>query len=336
MIHIAATYWTDSRWINIQSRYFNAHLSEEFRVYAFLNHINDAADYRAKFFFLSTELIDSHATKLNLLADVMMSHSQSDEDLMMFIDGDALPIGDVVPFARGALAECPLLAIQRLENNGDMQPHPCFCMTTVGFWKQLGGDWKSGYEWKDAQGKLVTDVGGNLLGQLEKGGFRWLPLHRSNRVNLHPLWFGVYRDLVYHHGASFREHQWSRLDLHEIGDLSTLPHLRRIETKVLGRLNRHLKLDWLERLSPIRQRFDAKVEDNRKIISEMFHALEQDPRFFERLIGSGARASERAVNEPSFPSGAEKQEGSNSIGVTKVRCTLPAPGLAGDVARPAG
>jgi hypothetical protein len=151
----------------------------------------------------------------------------------MFIDGDAFPIGDVATFARAALADFPLLAVQRLENLGDVQPHPCFCVTTVGFWKQLGGDWKRGYEWRNALGELTTDVGGNLLGQLERAGIRWLPLHRSNRVNLHPIWFGVYQDLVYHHGAAFRG-PWSRLDMAEIEDLRTLPYLRLVQTKIIG------------------------------------------------------------------------------------------------------
>ncbi len=51
----------------------------------------------------------------------------------------------------------------------------------------------------------MTDVGGNLLKILNDGGYQWYPLLRSNTTNLHPLWFGIYADIVYHHGAGFRD-----------------------------------------------------------------------------------------------------------------------------------
>lgn len=121
------------------------------------------------------------------------------------MDGDAFPIGDVLRFCRPRLAETPLIAVQRLENLGSPQPHPSFCLTTVGFWQQIQGDWTRGYKWPMTYGTTVTDVGGNLLQILNDSGYRWLPLLRSNRVNLHPLYFGIYADLIYHHGAGFRQ-----------------------------------------------------------------------------------------------------------------------------------
>jgi hypothetical protein len=61
MIHVATVHWNDSRWIDIQHRYLSAHLSEEFRIYAFLNGIEDTSAQRGKFFYVSTEPIESHA-----------------------------------------------------------------------------------------------------------------------------------------------------------------------------------------------------------------------------------------------------------------------------------
>ena len=101
-----------------------------------------------------------------------------------------------------------LVAVQRYENNGDIQPHPCFCVTTIGFWRQIGGDWHAGETWLDRDDNEVTDVGGNLLAILKERDIHWLPLRRVNRVNPHPLLFGLYGDddgpIVYHHGAGFR------------------------------------------------------------------------------------------------------------------------------------
>ena len=87
-------------------------------------------------------------------------------------------------------------------------------MTTVKFWKEIKGDWKAGYQWQDSAGEYITDVGGNLLGLLNKNNIKWLPMLRSNKKDLHKLWFGIYGDLVYHHGAGFRR-PFSRSDGHE-------------------------------------------------------------------------------------------------------------------------
>ena len=63
-------------------------------------------------------------------------NAESDEDILLFIDGDAFPISDVATYAEEKLKQFPLIAVQRSENDGDPQPHPCFCITTVGFWKK--------------------------------------------------------------------------------------------------------------------------------------------------------------------------------------------------------
>jgi hypothetical protein len=47
-------------------------------------------------------------------------------------------------------------------------------------------------------------VGANLMRRLELSGTAWVPVLRSNRVDLDPLYFGVYGDAIYHHGAGFR------------------------------------------------------------------------------------------------------------------------------------
>lgn len=55
----------------------------------------------------------------------------------------------------------------------DRQPHPCFCLTTVGFWNLIEGDWRQGYSWPVKSGGTATDVGGNLVGILEREGIEW-------------------------------------------------------------------------------------------------------------------------------------------------------------------
>ena len=122
----------------------------------------------------------------------------------MFLDGDAFPIADPMPLIEEGLSRAPLVAVRRAENVGDPQPHPCFCVTSVGTWRSLPGDWSGGPTWPGARGIRVTDVGGTLLRQLELTETPWVQVLRSNRRNLDPLHFAVYGDVIYHHGAGFR------------------------------------------------------------------------------------------------------------------------------------
>jgi len=214
MIHIATVHWRTDRWIDVQMKYLRSNVKEPFRVYAFLNGVDES--HAGKYHYCSVESIRDHATKLNRLAKRIQSDAGDEDDLVVFLDGDAFPIDNLVPFMREKVREHRLMALCREENDGDKQPHPAFCATTVGFWSAIGGDWRPGFRWKGARGGLVTDVGGNLLGILERRGVNWYKMLRTNRRNLHPVWFGVYDDMIYHHGAGFRD-PYCRHDLHAGG-----------------------------------------------------------------------------------------------------------------------
>jgi hypothetical protein len=152
-----------------------------------------------------------HELKLNRLADEIVAAS-ADDDLLMFLDGDAFPIADPIPLIESGLSVAPLMAVRRDENGGDPQPHPCFCVTRVATWRELAGDWSEGFTWAGPGGEPVTDVGAELLRQLERAGISWIKVRRSNRSNLHPVFFGIYGETIYHHGAGFRQ-PLSRADL---------------------------------------------------------------------------------------------------------------------------
>src|SRR6202022_2119711 len=99
------------------------------------------------------------------------------------------------------LARAPLVAVRRAENVDEPQPHPCFCVTTVHTWRTLPGDWTAGYTWPGLRGLPTSDVGANLLRQLELSETPWVQVLRSNRRDLDPLYFAIYGGAVYHHGA---------------------------------------------------------------------------------------------------------------------------------------
>jgi len=274
MIRIATVHWQDESWIDVQLGYLKRNVTEQLQVYAWLNEV--PGDHRHKFHYANTEAIQSHAIKLNILADLICFDSNQADDLLMFLDGDAFPIGDIVAFVRQKLRQHPLVAVQRLENNGDIQPHPCFCATTVGFWKRMGGDWKQGYEWKDRDGKLVTDVGGNLLGILRRHEVDWYPMHRSNRINLHPLWFGIYEGVIYHHGAAFRSPR-CRVDF-EIVAAQAKGTWRWPLVETIGRLTREGRWRRLRRALEYRI-----VRQSRRLSTQIFQDLRIDPEFYRQF-----------------------------------------------------
>ena len=202
MIYILTVHWRSDFWVDVQISRLRKYIRDPFRIFAFCDETRH--DHSKKFDYCCPVkgLVD-HASKLNALADVVCGMAD-ESDVLVFCDSDAFPIRDITDYIRSALARWPLVAVQRLENAGDIQPHPCFSMTTAGVWRRIGGDWRAGYTWKNSFGKVVTDVGGNLLRSLELNAVEWGKMRRSNRVNLHPLLYAVYDGVVYHHGAGSR------------------------------------------------------------------------------------------------------------------------------------
>jgi hypothetical protein len=200
VLYIASVHYRSPQWIEIQTRYMRQHISVPYQTWSSLQHIDPSY---AVHFDRVVQQHGSHAGKLNHLA-MEISQEASEDDLLMFIDGDAFPIADPMPLITQGLSEAPLIAVRRAENMEEPQPHPCFCVTTVGTWRTLPGDWTAGPTWPGARGEPTTDVGGNLLRRLELTGTPWVELLRSNRTNLDPLYFAIYADAIYHHGAGFR------------------------------------------------------------------------------------------------------------------------------------
>lgn len=225
-LHIATVHHCSPRWIPIQARELRRNLHRQYQIWTSLQGIDPSY---GRFFDRVVEQWGGHAEKLNHLA-MEITSTAADDDLLMFLDGDAFPIADPSPLIVSGLAEAPLLAVRRSENRGDPQPHPCFCVTRVGTWRSLPGDWSRGFAWHGPEGRPTSDVGANLLRQLELTGTPWTRISRSNRHNLHPLFFGIYGGVVYHHGAGFRA-PISRVDgapLDSFGMPEDVPATRRI------------------------------------------------------------------------------------------------------------
>jgi hypothetical protein len=200
VLHIATVHYKSPQWIEIQAGYLRKHIAIPYQTWSSLQGIDPAY---AVHFDRVIEQLGTHAAKLNHLA-MEICEEAAEDDLLMFLDGDAFPIADPMPMIEEGLKRAPLVAVRRAENVDEPQPHPCFCVTTVGTWRTLPGDWTAGYTWPGARGRPTSDVGGNLLRRLELSNTPWVQVLRSNRRNLDPLNFGVYGDAIYHHGGGFR------------------------------------------------------------------------------------------------------------------------------------
>jgi hypothetical protein len=286
VIYIATVHWHDDRWLEPQRRYLERNLETPFRVYAQLEGIEDA---KARVDVVADLELDadlppvSHAARLNALAELIADEAD-DKDFLLFLDGDAFPIAPLDEFLERMLARYPLAAVRRDENLGDEQPHPLFCATTVGFWQEVGGDWRGGtdWTWTNALGWTVNDTGGKLLSTLTEKQVDWYPLKRTNRHNLHPVLFGLYDDLVYHHGAAFHA-AFDRVDRAQVGLWPSVPpDLLHEPSSPAGRLRWKLraKLWYLAKKRPVVKRERLRMRENRELSERVFGWLQEDEDFW--------------------------------------------------------
>jgi hypothetical protein len=207
MIHIGTLHTGDPRWIDIQLASIRRHTSEPYRTYASLAGIDPAQaakfdhaiDHTGRVTARKGEGLGIRLSEcVDRLSDEMTSRAEPD-DLLVFMHSDTLAIADWVGPVREMLRTHPLAAVRR-DENGEPIPHWCFCVTTAGFWREIGGNWWYGPTF-NCLGRELTDMGAQLWQDLERRGIEWRPILRTNEIDLHPVFFGVYGDLVYHHGA---------------------------------------------------------------------------------------------------------------------------------------
>jgi len=287
MLYVATVHYRSPRWIQIQARYLHRYLRVPYQTWTSLEGIRRSY---ADSFDRVLEQRGPHAGKLNHLA-MEICHVASDEDLIMFLDGDAFPIADPMPVITESLEKAPLVAVRRAENLNDPQPHPCFCVTTVGTWRSLPGNWSGGPVWPGVAGRQVSDVGANLMRALELSETPWVQLLRSNGSALHPVFFAVYGEIVYHHGAGFRSDTVSRSDL------------ERARAKAAEQRSQHRARRWLRAGIDVAR--SGGVVDPRKDLSDrnsehsrlIFEAIESDqPDWLAQLVEDQGR--EQRSDEP--------------------------------------
>ena len=210
MIHIITVHHKTPKFIDLQVSHFQKYTNQEHRIYLGKFQVGDS--YVSKpYASISLEKFPQwkrHGERMNLIAKSAFESEKAnlkDDDLLVFVDSDAFPIDNWVDKVRGYLKNVPIVAVQRRENIEPLlkeeqknYPHPSFFVTTVGFWKN------NNLSWRLDPSRGASTIGVLLKEWLEKNNHEWKPLLRTNDFNLHPLYFGVYDDMVYHHGAGNR------------------------------------------------------------------------------------------------------------------------------------
>ncbi len=265
MLYILTVHYKEKKWIDIQYQYLKKHIKVPFKLWISAFEIDDDFVHADKVF---RDVDSSHANQLDFLAREVLKVANNN-DYILFLDSDAFPVRDInsmMQIMRGK----ELCAIQRLENNGDPQPHPCFCVTTVEFWKEIRGSWQYGNKtWIGDNGVKRTDVGGELYFKLNDNNVEWTKMHRTNDHIYHNVWFGLYDNLIYHHGAGSRDFRcvtdfdempflWKTMRKSGLFDISKQDFFSK---KMSQKYNRLLK-DKSKKLSLISDEIFSDLSDN--------------------------------------------------------------------------
>ena len=250
MIYVVTIHHETDKFIDLQDKYYQRFTQDEYKIYAGLSQANNEKYYKAKeegnyknFHFVDLNSVhNQHWYRMNYLLQQIIANESTinEDDLLIFTDGDAFPVYPWVENIRTQLAEptVEVVAIQRSENPEPKlherfkpYPHPCFFATKLKFWIDNRLVW-------NLHPPQIQTAGPVLKLWLEQNDYTYKPLLRTNVFNIHPLYFGIYGDIIYHHGAGNREVYdsidiWPRVGLNPDTDLDLrYPNILRVNKKL--------------------------------------------------------------------------------------------------------
>lgn len=214
--------------------------------------------------------IKDHAIKLNVLSEIICRKAKAD-DIIMLLDGDAFPC-DYIDYDFLKIVDSYTFgAIKQVECFEEPIPHPSFFIARVDSYLKHKFDWAPGPRWETPRGEF-TDVGARIWEYALKNKLNWYPFNRTNRHNVHPLWFGVYDYRIYHHGAGFRKpiSKIDRLNLSkQFGKCLWL-------IKYIDLLQQRLSIENVYRLQNLTGIQWLLIRKNRKLSENFFRQISDD------------------------------------------------------------
>jgi len=210
MKHILTVHYMSLDWIPIQNHYIQKFISDSC-THSYIDKVkHEPWPFEFDFAFRGESGIDTgwssgeHSLKLNSLVEKL--ENRPDSDILIFLDGDSFPIAPMDDFIEHSLQNYDFVSIVR-EELGDTFPHPSFACCKLGTWKKYNFTWSpypKNSRRRNWHGAKYNDVGVKLERILKESNLKWNKLKRTNSASFHPIFFGLYGDLIYHHTAGFR------------------------------------------------------------------------------------------------------------------------------------
>lgn len=132
-----------------------------------------------------------HIRGLNEIVEYFLNHNNFEN--ILILDNDCFPIDSnwqnnllqsMMPF--------DVASVVRYENL-DNFAHPCVFFAKRNIAKKLKFDF---YKKKNLMGRYFEETSSNIID--------FFPLVRSNKINYHPILYGIYWNTFYHHGSGSR------------------------------------------------------------------------------------------------------------------------------------
>ena len=213
MIHIYTLHFKGDYWVDLQLESFKKHIKVPYKSYAIFSHMDEKVYDKHKDKYDYFEVREKgkhiykggnyHLTDGNRHIIPVIKRNMAKNDIIIRIDSDAFFINDVDDNFIDKVRKNKFTAMHEPQHEWDLNnrtPHPAFyCF--LGKYLDEGLDYNLG--------EMIEDENNNWWGGVESwmsiNSIDWKPLSRTNKVNLHPIYFGIYGDLIYHHWAGSRK-----------------------------------------------------------------------------------------------------------------------------------
>ena len=212
MVHFFSLHFKDDKWADIQLNSIKKHIKVPYKTYAVYSHMSkDVYDKRRTqydYFLDKEEGIHVHKNGKYHLTDghrhilPLIKENIKPGDIFLRLDSDAFLINDIDENFINLVNEKEFIAVHEPQHEWDLDyktPHPSLWAFPTDF---LNTDLSNAMSTLQEDGH--SNWWGGVVNWLQKNNIEWHSLERSNKVNLHPLYYAIYDDIVYHHWAGSR------------------------------------------------------------------------------------------------------------------------------------
>jgi len=213
MIHLFTLHFGSDEWVDLQVESFKKHIKVPYKSYAIFSHMNQEMYDKNKnnfdYFKVSEDGKHIHKNGRYHVTDghreilPMIKEDMKDGDIFMRFDSDAILIDDIDEKFIDKVKQENFISVQEPQHEWDLNhktPHPSFWAFPCEYLNQdLDRAMSDIYEDRD------SNWWGGVTSWLKSSNITYYPLNRTNKINLHPLYYGIYSDLIYHHWAGSRD-----------------------------------------------------------------------------------------------------------------------------------